>query len=1413
MHLMSRPFPLMYTCAYTRPTCHCLIPPLYDRLVSLDASGNAIRTLQPIAGLANLERLAVAGNCIDSFQDLACLRGLRKLKELSLVDASHAPNPVCHFPNYHYFTAYTLSQLEVLDGQQLSASNDFKNNAVESIHAANMNASALAQQLRDANALWARSYLGSINRMIQTFWKRVQRHAACLKLSTAVGEEAKDMEDLMLAFEDYQDDCHQVLEVGLQTCHRLSTAVFSRSRCKSAHALLPFNMSISDMQEHLNELPSASGLSEWRQQLPNRLLQALNLGKLALCLGAEGLQWYDQLRDQILNHLCDKPELKAIKVLGLRLHRAIQIVNHSAEQRRQDYINRQQQTTPTVKPVRGKYGYTVPRDKVSIPTPSPVDGNIPAPVHDNDQPTSGCPEHRDGGLWLWQGPTDSKDFDKAAARIAINGFEGSVQLVRNVHQVQAVRSQAKDYSTASASSFVRVLAVHVMTAESDSTLTSLSLPAELCNPTCLVDLELCYKELKIAVPPLPSAMVEDATYREAQQQRKLCISVLESEMSAPRLKDWFRVETLDKLTELSLPGIGLTSLPALRHLINVERIDVSGNMLRELALRGLPKLKLINASGNDVGHYSLDNLPSLESLDLSCNDLRSVHVLAPCREFGSLKHINVSSNPFQELIHGPDYVADAILTLLPDIKVQCGVVPRTDFASTQTPSARRRSLSARASFDVQRTSNLFAIAKPANEAERYCLGFSHPVEVLTHLSKDRHSGVVRIDPEQTCRVPCSGVHGDALAEPASSAVMQTIAQTINAEQLTMLTITRCSLRNLSALQHCNNVKTLDVSFNLLHTLADVVPLTKLTHLLANHNAITTLSGLNNVSSLQSLAFSFNFVQSLAPLAACKQLEQLYTTNNSITNLREIFHLRALPALRVLDICHNPHRRGRLARAFVLHHLGDTLQQLDHKLISADELAKIHKRYKSTLTVDHIVDLHGEKQAAQVQALDLPKLGFKDVRLTDEFAFDQLISLNLERNNLTMLDAFARLRNLRVLCLIGNKVRRFSSRPSSAGRAASGGALARAAVKRPGASDASPKKTDSSGLRSLSLAEMSTRAGFVSLEVLMLADNGITHLKPLELHRLPRLKSLFLEGNDIGSTEGLAHLQALETLVLDSNRVKQITADSLPTCVNLRELHLSHNRLQDVSTLAQCEGLEELFLTHNRLSALTSIVPISRCELLRELHLGSNDVMARLDWRLEVMFHFPQLMALNGMPILDGDRDHAIVWAVQHGMVEDELPSRLGGNGFSRNESNDSVASIQLTFQPLIFNTRQGHNQPAPPSTTKGTRREAPRSPQKPRTKSRVRSGRPQVPSRGASVSKLHRRRSSQPSDGPILGPLTANLALGPSLSSRALHAVPPISARMVQQLKAPSSAAQQKAQKRRQPSAAARHVLPHWSAR
>ena len=62
-----------------------------------------------------------------------------------------------------------------------------------------------------------------------------------------------------------------------------------------------------------------------------------------------------------------------------------------------------------VVPIRGKYGYTKPREE-----PTKATG-----------PTSTrCSSIINKGLWFWQGPVHTKEFDEEVAAIVLDGFPG-----------------------------------------------------------------------------------------------------------------------------------------------------------------------------------------------------------------------------------------------------------------------------------------------------------------------------------------------------------------------------------------------------------------------------------------------------------------------------------------------------------------------------------------------------------------------------------------------------------------------------------------------------------------------------------------------------------------------------------------------------------------------------------------------------------------------------------------------------------------------------------------------------------------------------------------------------------------------------------------------------------------------------
>ncbi len=71
-----------------------------------------------------------------------------------------------------------------------------------------------------------------------------------------------------------------------------------------------------------------------------------------------------------------------------------------------------------------------------------------------------------------------------------------------------------------------------------------------------------------------------------------------------------------------------------------------------------------------------------------------------------------------------------------------------------------------------------------------------------------------------------------------------------------------------------------------------------------------------------------------------------------------------------------------------------------------------------------------------------------------------------------------------------------------------------------------------------LSEGLTALG-ATLQVLQLANNRITSIAGLQLLRMPELRVLYLQGNDIQQIDGLDGCPQLRELVLDRNKIKKL----------------------------------------------------------------------------------------------------------------------------------------------------------------------------------------------------------------------------------------------------------------------------------
>jgi len=124
---------------------------------------------------------------------------------------------------------------------------------------------------------------------------------------------------------------------------------------------------------------------------------------------------------------------------------------------------------------------------------------------------------------------------------------------------------------------------------------------------------------------------------------------------------------------------------------------------------------------------------------------------------------------------------------------------------------------------------------------------------------------------------------------------------------------------------------------------------------------------------------------------------------------------------------------------------------------------------------------------------------------------------------------------------------------------------------------------------------------LNLTQLELGSNRIRTIKNLD--SLTGLEQLWLGKNKVTELCGLDKLTKLTKLSIQSNRLTTI-GEGLSSCVNLRELYLSHNGLKNISGLSQCTHLQILDLTANQ---ITKIENLEECVELEELWVGSNFV--------------------------------------------------------------------------------------------------------------------------------------------------------------------------------------------------------------
>ncbi|XP_063691021.1 leucine-rich repeat-containing protein 9-like isoform X3 [Bolinopsis microptera] len=691
--------------------------------------------------------------------------------------------------------------------------------------------------------------------------------------------------------------------------------------------------------------------------------------------------------------------------------------------------------------------------------------------------------------------------------------------------------------------------------------------------------------------------------------------------------------TFEKIRESNLLIGGIEKLSSAKHFQTVTQINLHNQGLRSVKqLSAHPTLKKLVLSFNQLeGLEDFHHMDSLEDLDISFNGLTTLEGL---RSLTNLKTLNISWNLLTisreevhtmrkhtpslqtlDMRHNPwiknDGLRVRVIGRLKGLTVLDGEMVREE---ELTQAAHLASMS-RISVGTLQTCCKTAQAPPRTldlKSTAQCLSYK--------LSLKPESN--ELDPLWWSKVTSLCLDDQHICK---------LSNLDKLENLKWASFENNEIAKIEGLDSCTKLEELSLAGNCISKVEGLARLTKLQVLHLSNNIIVSLegAGLEKLTKLWHVSLENNNLQNLTGLQIPSLIE-VYVGNNCIQSSHDVFMLKSLPSLLILDMYGNPIVDNMSAyRSFVIYHL-KSLRALDGSAIESSEVATAKENYGGRLCEDFIAEHLGHSNFLEVREIDFPNLSIRVIDLGNGARFKHLRSINLEGNALTSFGGLIQLENVKVLCLNHNNIETLSGKP-------------------PGGKGRDPPPP-----------QLDTVPVMPKLEVLHLGYNGISNLTLLQLYRLPNLKSLFLQGNDIVNVEGLNQVKELRELVLDRNKIKCLSETSFCDQWNLLELHIEENRLKSLSNFHPLQKLQRLYLGMNRIQDLAELEKLECLPALKEISLTNNPVARRLMHRPLLVFRQPNLLSIDGIPISAEERAKADMYFLDYQPVEQTTSSNLPG---------------------------------------------------------------------------------------------------------------------------------------------------------
>ncbi|XP_061650866.1 leucine-rich repeat-containing protein 9 isoform X3 [Phyllopteryx taeniolatus] len=1164
-----------------------------QNLQELNLANNNIQKIgDSLVNNVNLHTFNLSGNKISSFKELTCLTCLSQLRDLALSDFTTTPNPVCRLCNYATHVTYHLPSLLFLDTYDVSSTqiNEVAESTVmKKMMFYNMRARTARRNLTETLLHLLKKKNASLEspkesiRSLNYTLKNLERSLCKKSFEDAYSHTT---EDLSTKGDSCDPSAEQILRKIEVLQQRLAIWTRRLHEIESWH------------QHHLSQ---ATQMMEDTVHFMSTELHSF--GNIRLEEGSATDPWFTSCRDLLLSRF-SLADYMSHGITGIRINRVVRIHNSGLRLRFKDKLHTLLAREDSVTLAQNYKRLLEHLFHVSD-------------SHQKDEDVLSIVEEG------FKSAKEYKALGKEAAVPLSNSLIVSEQprieyLLRHAEQACSKRRTdtipfisgriivSKVFLGQSVPitegelvhrrTYPRACSVYrsVHTKHRDGVYTTIPKGRQwfvFDNDLVLPEYMICFEYLTGGSEQRTSLddcmdVLDPPTYDTSLD--KEAVDMEPTPDPQPMLLNWNMevllnvsgASVLSDITVLNLHNNNLSSLREISSLTALRHLTLSFNELTSLSdIAHMPSLEILDASFNQlVSLESLQGLKQLKHLDVSWNKLTNVSKESTVLKIHTpaLQILETQHNPWTK----PEEVRMTILSFVTTLtKLDDTLVTEEEVADAVRKTTRT----------IINQEIIIVCSHTKNEQPR-SLRLMSTTQLLSELILPPSDLSQDLQPDWASKITSLNLDNQKICQ------MSHLEALVNLRWASFNNNYICEVEGLDC---CSSLEELSLNNNNIGTFNGLSNLQSLNKLSMDGNQLSSLdaSVLDQLHNLIFLSVENNLITSLDGIHKCHALMELYAGNNHISVSRDIYYLKVLESLIILDLFGNPLSENfKNYRIYVVFHL-PSLKALDGRAVDPAEYENAKAMFGGRLTPDLVAEKLGHSNYASITYLTLHSCSIRSVDLSPTDLFFNLHSINLDHNNLTCFSGLIHLPNVKVLCLNYNRVESILPRQKTF--------LTNRQMLH--------NKVHSSGYGQQSLCKGSRPLApaiileplMSSLEVLHLSYNGISNMANLELSRLTNLKTLFLQGNEISQVEGLEGLHQLRELVLDRNRIRALYENSFISQNVLLELHLTENRIRELNHLYPLVELRKLYLAMNKLQDISELDKLEVLPSLTELSVVGN----------------------------------------------------------------------------------------------------------------------------------------------------------------------------------------------------------------